>query len=67
LLYRVNRSSGQSWEFGEPFGKPTKRASAVMTIGHSEISFNTDELLLLINKGTEIVEDFAYRKEISQN
>ena len=67
MLYRVNRSSGQSWEFGEPFGRPTKRPSTMITISHADSRFMTDELLLLVTKDTDIVEDFAYRKEPAQN
>jgi len=51
------------YRFGKSSGKFTLASIFVITRGDTQVKIRSDELLLLFNKETNIVEDVAYRKQ----
>ncbi|HXK30284.1 MAG TPA: hypothetical protein VJ646_18720 [Candidatus Binatia bacterium] len=55
VLYRFSKLSGQSHRV----------TLGTLSSGNTAVRINSDEILLIINKDTDIIEDIAYRKETS--
>jgi hypothetical protein len=49
------------------FDKSSTKSTIVLVVDFTNISIQTDELLLLLNRKTDVVDDVAYRKETSES
>lgn len=53
------------YRFGKASSKTTRGVAVVVNVANTQVKIASNELLLLINKETDIVDDVSYRKEAS--
>lgn len=54
------------YRFGKLSAKSTSKTITIVHYRNTQVSIKSNELLLFINKETDIVDDVAYRKETSE-
>ena len=72
FLYKANRylrnlddkHVGVLYRFTGDTGKSVRGIAVLVNSGGTNIAFKTDQLLLLINRETRVVDDIGYRREM---